>query len=192
MPGLQTSYAFTLPRGYVDPDGDVHRAGRMRLATARDELEPLRDPSITGPDYPRHTNLVLARVIEVLGDYRWISTEVIENLFAVDLAYLQDFYGVINFGTQKEYDALMAAQGAQNLVGRVDPEPAAASWMEQEQQPEQDGWSNSSSDGYEEEQDSDETEQSYVSDQPQGGFAEQDSRPPIMRATVEELPRMAR
>src|SRR5690349_10907933 len=110
MAGLQTSYEFTLPRGYVDPYGGVHRVGRMRLATARDELEPLRDPSVTGPDDPRLTILVLARVVESLGELGWVAPETIENLFAVDLAFLQDFYGVINFGTQAEYDALMAAQ----------------------------------------------------------------------------------
>lgn len=106
MPGLQTSYEFVLPRGFVDAYGNVHRVGRMRLATARDELEPLRDPSVTGPDDPRLTILVLARVVESLGKLGWMTPETIENLFAVDLAFLQDFYGVINFGTQAEYEAL--------------------------------------------------------------------------------------
>jgi hypothetical protein len=184
MPGLQTSYAFTLPRGYVDSDGEVHRTGRMRLATARDELEPLRDPSITGPDDPRLTILVLARVVEKLGELGWVSVEHIENLFAVDLAFLQDFYGVINFGTQKEYDALMAAQGAQDLVGRVEPEQPPPPWL-------QDGWG-AEEESAEAEDEEDEVEEVPSSGQPgEGGFAEQHSRPPIMRATVEELPRMA-
>jgi len=121
---LKTSYEFTLPRGYVDERGEVHRTGRMRLATARDELEPLRDPRISGPDDPRLTILVLMRVIEELGTLRQITLHEIEGLFAVDLAYLQDFYGVINFGTQEEYEALLAAQQASSLVGDA---PAAAS-----------------------------------------------------------------
>jgi len=107
---LQTRYAFTLPRGYVDRHGDVHREGVMRLATARDELEPLRDPTVDGPDDPRLTVVILARVVERLGTLEMVTSHEIENLFAADLAFLQDFYGVINFGSQAEYEALVAAQ----------------------------------------------------------------------------------
>ncbi len=73
----------------------------MRLATARDELETLRDPSISGPDDPHLTILVLSRVIVSLGTMTTVSTGVIENLSAADLAYLQDFYAVINFGDEE-------------------------------------------------------------------------------------------
>ncbi|SDC60272.1 hypothetical protein SAMN05216410_1999 [Sanguibacter gelidistatuariae] len=107
---LQTKYAFTLPRGFVDPRGVLHREGVMRLATARDELEPLRDPSVDGPEDPRLTVVILARVVESLGDLELVTTNEIENLFAADLAFLQDFYGVINFGSQAEYEELLAAQ----------------------------------------------------------------------------------
>jgi len=96
----------------------------MRLATARDELEPLRDPLISGPDDPRLTILVLTRVIEKLGELPIITPGDIEGLFAVDLAYLQDFYGVINFGTQAEYEALLRAQQANALVGEEPVAPA--------------------------------------------------------------------
>lgn len=82
----------------------------MRLATARDELEPLRDPLVTGPDDPRLTILVLARVVERLGTIDYVTSNEIEGLFAADLAFLQDFYGVINFGDQEEYEALLRAQ----------------------------------------------------------------------------------
>jgi hypothetical protein len=82
----------------------------MRLATARDELQPLRDPTITGADDPRLTLLVLVRVVESLGDLPMVTVHEIEGLFAADLAYLQDFYGVINFGTDADIDALLAAQ----------------------------------------------------------------------------------
>lgn len=107
---MRTEYEFVLPRGYVDESGAVHRRGIMRLATARDELEPLRDPTITGPDDPRLTILVLTRVVESLGDMELVTPHEIEGLFAVDLAYLQDFYGVINFGSDDDIDALLAAQ----------------------------------------------------------------------------------
>jgi len=107
---LQTRYDFTLPRGYVDTKGEVHRTGTMRLATARDELEPLRDPMIDGADDPRLTVVVLARVVERLGTLELVTTREIEGLFAADLAFLQDFYGVINFGSQEEYEELLAAQ----------------------------------------------------------------------------------
>jgi hypothetical protein len=114
---MRTSYEFTLPRGYVDADGRLHRHGRMRLATARDELEPLRNPTITGPDDPRLTIMVLGRVVEELGDLSMVTEREIEGLFAVDLAFLQDFYGVINFGSQEEYEALLRAQQDSSLVG---------------------------------------------------------------------------
>jgi len=114
---LRTSYEFTLPRGYVDPEGRLHQTGVMRLATARDELEPLRDPTVSGPDDPRLTILVLTRVVTQLGTLERVHSGHIEGLFAVDLAFLQDFYGVINFGDQDEYDALMRAQEQSNLLG---------------------------------------------------------------------------
>jgi hypothetical protein len=121
MSALRTSYEFTLPRGYVDAAGTVHRKGTMRLATARDELEPLRDPAVAGPDDPRLTILVLSRVVETLGDLERVNSPVIEGLFAVDLAYLQDFYGVINFGSQAEYDELVRSQRETTLVGGAPP-----------------------------------------------------------------------
>jgi hypothetical protein len=124
--GLQTSYEFTLPRGYVDDSGQVHRTGSMRLATARDELEPLRDPRVEGPDDPRLTILVLTRVVESLGTVDQVNSFVIEGLFAVDLAFLQDFYGVINFGSQEEYDALVNAQASSALLGVSPTAPAPA------------------------------------------------------------------
>jgi hypothetical protein len=114
---LKTSYEFTLPRGYVDDSGRLHKTGTMRLATARDELAPLRDPTVTGPDDPRLTILVLTRVIERLGDLELVTSHDIEGLFAVDLAFLQDFYGVINFGSQEEYEALVNAQQNTPLLG---------------------------------------------------------------------------
>lgn len=104
----------------------------MRLATARDELEPLRDPTVSGPDDPRLTILVLTRVVETLGTMELVTSHDIEGLFAVDLAFLQDFYGVINFGNQEEYDALMRAQENSDLLGVnpvapvVEPEAAEA------------------------------------------------------------------
>lgn len=118
-PNLRTRYEFTLPRGYVDREGRMHKTGIMRLATARDELDPLRDPTVNGPDDPRLTILVLARVIEQLGDMQAVTIADVENLFAVDLAFLQDFYGVINFGTQEEFEALVSAQQESQLVGTV-------------------------------------------------------------------------
>jgi hypothetical protein len=122
---LQTRYEFTLPRGYVDAAGNVHRTGTMRLATARDELEPLRDPTVQGPDDPRLTIVVLARVIESLGDLAMVTSHEIEGLFAVDLAFLQDFYGVINFGNQEEYEELLRSQQDTRLLGTVAAAPVA-------------------------------------------------------------------
>ncbi len=119
MTGLRTEYEFVLPRGYLDESGTLHKRGTMRLATARDELQPLRDPTITSPDDPRLTILVLVRVIPTLGTLTLVTPHEIEGLFAADLAYLQDFYGVINFGTEEDIEALLAAQES-----RVNPPPA--------------------------------------------------------------------
>ena len=110
MSGIRTEYEFVLPRGYLDETGALHRRGIMRMATARDELEPLRDPTILGPDDPRITILVLARVVRTLGTHELVTPHEIEGLFAADLAYLQDFYGVINFGSDADIAALLEAQ----------------------------------------------------------------------------------
>lgn len=124
---MQTEYEFILPRGYLDEEGVVHRKGTMRLATARDELEPLRDPTINSPDDPRLTIVVLARVVQTLGTLQLVTAYEIERLFAADLAYLQDFYGVINFGTNEDIDALMEAQEAMlKPVAPAPPPPAPA------------------------------------------------------------------
>ncbi|HEX3425104.1 MAG TPA: hypothetical protein VHT30_03165 [Acidimicrobiales bacterium] len=107
---MRTEYEFILPKGYLDDEGVLHRRGTMRLATARDELEPLRDPTINSADDPRLTIVVLARVVQTLGTLRLVTAFEIEGLFAADLAYLQDFYGVINFGTEEDIAALLEAQ----------------------------------------------------------------------------------
>jgi hypothetical protein len=107
--GLRTEFEFTLPKGYVADDGTLHRDGVMRLATARDEIEPLRDRSIDGPDDPYLTILVLARVITKLGTLESIGVREVEGVFAADLAFLQDLYGIINFGDQDDVEALQAS-----------------------------------------------------------------------------------
>ena len=93
--GLQTEFEFTLPRGYVDQNGNLHRHGIMRLATARDEIDPLRDPRVRNNE-AYLVIVLLSRVIVRLGDLTQISTGMVENLFAADLAYLQAFYRQIN------------------------------------------------------------------------------------------------
>ena len=94
---LNTEYPFTLPKGYVDEDGTLHRKGVMRLACARDEIEPLRDPRVKENDAYANV-IVLARVITELGTLGRLNPKIVEGLFASDYRYLQDFYRVINFG----------------------------------------------------------------------------------------------
>src|SRR6266498_681691 len=92
---LRTEFPFELPRGYVDDTGMVHRDGVMRLATARDELVPLRDDRVReNPAYL--TVVLLARVVTRLGTVDDVHAGVIENLFASDLAFLQDLYRRVN------------------------------------------------------------------------------------------------
>jgi hypothetical protein len=120
MAGLRTEFDFTLPKGYVDNDGTLHRHGTMRLATARDEIEPLRDRTIDGPDDPYLTILVLARVITSLGSVPEVGIDEVEGLFAADLAFLQDLYGIINFGDQSDVAALQASVLPDELEEGVD------------------------------------------------------------------------
>jgi hypothetical protein len=92
---LRTEYPFVLPRGYVDEQGRLHRDGVMRLATARDELMPQTDARVRqNPAYL--TVILLERTVTRLGDLAGVDTFVVENLFASDLAFLQDLYRRIN------------------------------------------------------------------------------------------------
>jgi hypothetical protein len=109
---LQTEFEFTLPRGYVGADGTLHRTGRMRLATAMDEIAPLRDPRVRA-NQAYLVIILLSRVITKLGTVEVIDTGVIENLFSSDLGYLQDFYRKINELAEdepKEEDSLEAGE----------------------------------------------------------------------------------
>ena len=92
---MQTEYAFTLPRGYVDAAGTVHREGTMRLATARDEIEPLRDVQARQNEAYLAV-LLLARVVTRIGDFTEITPDVVEGLFAADFDHLQRLYERIN------------------------------------------------------------------------------------------------
>ena len=94
-PVLRTEFDFELPRGYLDSDGVLHRSGTMRLATARDELLPLYDERVQ--ENPAFTTVVLlGRVITSLGTLAAVTSTVVENMFASDVAFLQDFYRRIN------------------------------------------------------------------------------------------------
>lgn len=121
MTGLQTEFSFTLPKGYVDKHGTLHGQGTMRLATARDEIEPLRDPRVSGADDPFLTVIVLSRVITELGSVSQVTPNVIEHLFAADLAFLQDFYGIINFGDPADLEVLIRSVAAQRPLIDVEP-----------------------------------------------------------------------
>lgn len=92
---FQTEFAFTLPKGYVDKKGTLHREGTMRLATAKDEIAPLQDYRVQA-NRAYLVIILLTRVITKLGSIKSMSTDIIENLFSSDLAYLQEFYRKIN------------------------------------------------------------------------------------------------
>ncbi len=95
MSGFVTEVEFELPKGYVDPTGSVHRTGVMRLATAADEIYPLKDVRVrTWPAYL--VVLLLERVVTKLGSLPEVHAGVIEGLFSEDLAHLQDLYNRIN------------------------------------------------------------------------------------------------
>jgi hypothetical protein len=92
---FQTEVEFTLPKGYLDATGILHRRGVMRLATAGDEILPLRDPRVQQNE-AYLAIIVLARVITKLGELPEIDTKVIEGLYASDLDFLQRTYERIN------------------------------------------------------------------------------------------------
>jgi hypothetical protein len=92
---LKTEFEFTLPTGYLDEDGTLHRKGVMRLSRALDEIAPLKDPRVkSNPAYA--TVLILARVIVRLGALESVTPGIVEDLFTGDLNYLQHFYRQIN------------------------------------------------------------------------------------------------
>jgi hypothetical protein len=117
---LQTEHDFTLPLGYLDKEGMLHREGVMRLATAADEILPLKDPRVQkNPAYL--AVILLSRVVTRLGGVDPITPNVIEGLFAADLAYLQSLYNEVN-RLDDERDVVHCPQ----CQHRFSPEPALA------------------------------------------------------------------
>lgn len=94
---LQTEFEFTLPQGYVDDEGTLHEEGRMRLATAADEIAPAQHPKVQS-NGSYLTVVLLSRVVTELGDLETVDTDVIEDLFVTDLEYLQSMYERVNAG----------------------------------------------------------------------------------------------
>jgi hypothetical protein len=102
---FQTEFDFVLPRGFVDGEGSLHRNGKMRLATAGDELIPLRDQRVK--DNPEYLIiLILSRVVTKLGTLQDVSPEVFEHLFVQDMSYLQDIYNRINVAEAPCYEEI--------------------------------------------------------------------------------------
>jgi hypothetical protein len=92
---FQTEFEFTLPKGYLDEEGNLHRVGKMRLAKTIDEIAPLQDPKVqSNPAYA--TVIILSRVIVQLGMLEKVSPAIVENFFAADLNYLYNLYRQIN------------------------------------------------------------------------------------------------
>lgn len=117
---FQTEYEFTLPKGYIDENGDLHRQGVMRLATAADEILPMKDPRVqSNPAYL--SVIILARVVTRLGQLPAINTRIIENLFSSDLAYLQSLYNRIN-GTGGAAIKLACPKCEHEFEVEVDPQ----------------------------------------------------------------------
>jgi hypothetical protein len=102
---FQTEYEFTLPLGHVDKEGNLHRSGVMRLATAADEILPLRDPRVQS-NQAYLIIILLARVVTKLGSLAAINPQIIEELYAADLAYLQEFYNQINRNGRPSLEAV--------------------------------------------------------------------------------------
>lgn len=118
---FQTEFKFTLPKGYLDGEGNLHRTGTMRLAKAIDEIVPLRDPQVqANPAYA--TVIILSRVVTQLGTLDDINPPIIEDLFAADLNYLYNLYRQIN---DLEAEATIASDASEGATPQ--PDRAAAS-----------------------------------------------------------------
>src|SRR6058998_3315899 len=102
---IQTEYEFTLPIGYQDEEGSLHREGTMRLATAADEILPLKDPRVQA-NQAYLIIILLSRVINELRGVEHMNPKVVESLYATDLAYLQEFYNRINRNGRASVKAL--------------------------------------------------------------------------------------
>ena|SRR5438270_2495969 len=102
---FQTEYEFTLPFGFADDEGNLHRQGVMRMATAADEILPLKDPRVQSNE-AYLVVILLSRVVTRLGSVSQVTPKVIEGLFAADLAFLQEFYNRINRNGKPELDAV--------------------------------------------------------------------------------------
>lgn len=120
---LRTEYDFRLPFGFVDEHGELHRDGVMRLATAADEIHPLRDPRVRRNE-AYLTVIVLSRVVTRLGSLERITPGIVENLFAADLAYLQDVYNRIN--RPEAHGSVPDADEAVEEEGRTEGHPTVA------------------------------------------------------------------
>ncbi|WP_405059637.1 hypothetical protein OG474_43865 [Kribbella sp. NBC_01505] len=108
--GMRTEYPFVLPRGFVDEQGNLHREGVMRLATARDEITTQSDARVRqNPAYL--TVLLLDRTLVRLGTLPTVDTLVVECLFASDLAFLQDLYRRINQSGHTEVEVTCPSCG---------------------------------------------------------------------------------
>jgi hypothetical protein len=102
---LKTEYNFTLPVGYVDETGTLHREGTMRLATAADEILPMRDPRVQ-QNAAYLSVILLSRVVTRLGDLRMVTPMIIEKLFTADFSYLQEMYNRINQNGTNQINAI--------------------------------------------------------------------------------------
>ena len=121
---LQTEFEFTLPQGYAADDGTLHREGVMRLATAADEIKPLKDPRVQS-NSSYLTVILLARVVTDLGNLDSVTPHVIENLFVSDLEYLQELYERINTREADAVDAVCPECGEEFAVD-LQPESQGA------------------------------------------------------------------
>jgi len=109
---FETETDFILPKGFVDGDGVLHKEGSMRLATAADEILPLKDPRVKqNPAYL--AVIVLSRVVTRLGALQDVNTKVVEGLFASDLNHLQDLYE--RFNADGEAEAMSGAPPAEGF-----------------------------------------------------------------------------
>jgi len=116
-PGFQTEIEFELPKGYVDEAGTLHRRGTMRLATAADEILPLRDPRVQQNEAYLAV-IILARVVTRLGSLPNVHAGVIEGLYASDFGHLQRLYEELNAADEQDSEQSIGQRSTNGKASR--------------------------------------------------------------------------
>lgn len=110
---------FVLPIGFEDQKGMLRRTGKMRLATAGDELA-IQDHDQNRFNQRYRDLLLLSQVIVRLGEYDQVTPEILEDLYEADFLYLQLLYKDLNGEIEKRAHVQCPACGNEDKISIPD------------------------------------------------------------------------